>query len=56
MKDAQGNTVTVRTRWRRFAMLAAPTAVIAGATPATWINGRVGSTRLWGWLPKRCAA
>jgi len=28
--------------------------VIAGSAAATWINARIGSTRMWGWLPKRC--
>jgi hypothetical protein len=27
---------------------------IASSAGATWIDGRVGSSRLWGWLPKRC--
>jgi hypothetical protein len=27
----------------------------AGATPITWIKARIGSARMWGWLPRRCA-
>ena len=27
---------------------------IASSAGATWVNGRVGSSRIWGWLPKRC--
>lgn len=29
---------------------------ITGSPVATWIHGRIGSTRMWGWLPKRCNA
>src|SRR4051795_10808174 len=27
---------------------------IASSAGATWVNGKIGSSRIWGWLPKRC--
>src|SRR4051795_4569603 len=28
---------------------------IAASAGATWLNGRIATSRIWGWLPKRCS-
>lgn len=44
MKDAQGNLVQGRTRWRRFAAVMAPAAVAAGAIVFGMANGAIAAS------------
>src|SRR3954463_6393290 len=44
VKDAQGNLVQGRTRWRRFAAVMAPAAVAAGAIVFGMANGAIAAS------------